>query len=123
HRLRPMLIGMPALMVVLGIALVVLGRAPMIDAVLVALWGMAFGGVPVAWSTWVTRTVPDEAESAGGLIVAAIQLAIATGAAAGGVVFDANGAAGVFVGAAIVLAVAVATIVTGVPKRVGVVAS
>ena len=48
HRLRPMLIGMPALMVVLGIALVVLGRAPMIDAVLVALWGMAFGGVPVA---------------------------------------------------------------------------
>jgi hypothetical protein len=29
----------------------------------------------------------------------------------------------VFVGAAIVLAVAVATIVTGVPKRVGVVAS
>lgn len=121
HRLRPMLIAMPALMVVLGIALVALGRAPMIDAVLVALWGMAFGGVPVAWSTWVTRTVPDEAESAGGLIVAAIQLAIATGAAAGGVVFDANGAAGVFVGAAVVLAVAVATIVTGVPKRVGVV--
>ncbi|RQS54814.1 MFS transporter [Burkholderia sp. Bp9090] len=120
HRLRPMLIGMPALMVVLGVALVALGRAPMIDAVLVALWGMAFGGVPVAWSTWVTRTVPDEAESAGGLIVAAIQLAIATGAAAGGVVFDANGAGGVFLGAAAVLAVAVATIVTGVPKRVGV---
>ena len=123
HRLRPMLIGMPALMVVLGIALVALGRAPMIDAVLVALWGMAFGGVPVAWSTWVTRTVPDEAESAGGLIVAAIQLAIATGAAVGGVVFDANGAGGVFLGAAAVLAVAVATIVTGVPKRVGVAAA
>lgn len=63
--------------------------------------------------------MPDEAESAGGLIVAAIQLAIATGAAAGGVVFDANGAGGVFLGAAAVLAVAVATIVTGVPKRVG----
>lgn len=123
HRLRPMLIGMPALMVVLAIALVALGRAPMLDAVLVALWGMAFGGVPVAWSTWVTRTVPDEAESAGGLIVAAIQLAIATGAAAGGVVFDANGAGGVFVGAAAVLAVAVATIVAGVPKRVGVAAA
>ena len=56
-------------MVVLGVALVALGRAPVIDAVLIALWGMAFGGVPVAWSTWVTRTVPDEAESAGGLIV------------------------------------------------------
>jgi DHA1 family purine ribonucleoside efflux pump-like MFS transporter len=65
--------------------------------------------------------VPDEAESAGGLIVAAVQLAIATGAAAGGLVFDANGAAGVFIGAAVVLATAVATIVTGVPKRVEVV--
>ncbi|MGR8025152.1 MFS transporter, partial [Burkholderia cenocepacia] len=54
HRLRPMLIGMPALLVVLRIALVVPGRAPMIDAVLVALWGMAFGGVPVAWSAWAT---------------------------------------------------------------------
>ena len=39
----------------------------------------------------------------------------------GGVVFDANGAAGVFIGAAVVLAIAVATIVTGVPKRVEVV--
>ncbi len=43
HRLRPMLIAMPALMVVLGVALVALGRAPLVDAVLVALWGMAFG--------------------------------------------------------------------------------
>lgn len=119
HRLRPMLIAMPALMVVLGVALVALGRAPLVDAVLVALWGMAFGGVPVAWSTWVTRTVPDEAESAGGLIVAAVQLAIATGAAAGGVVFDANGASGVFIGAAVVLAVAVAMIVSAVPARAG----
>ncbi|KWD80521.1 MFS transporter [Burkholderia ubonensis] len=119
HRLRPVLVAMPALMVVLGVALVALGRAPLVDAVLVALWGMAFGGVPVGWSTWITRTVPDEAESAGGLMVAAVQLAIATGAAAGGVMFDANGAAGVFVGAAVVLAAAVATIVTGVPKRLG----
>jgi len=48
-------------------------------------------------------------------------LMIAIGAAAGGLVFDANGAAGVFIGAAVVLATAVATIVTGVPKRVEVV--
>ena len=39
-------------------------------------------------------------------------------AAQPGGVFDANGAVGVFVGAAVVLAIAVATIVTGVPKRV-----
>jgi predicted MFS family arabinose efflux permease len=64
--------------------------------VLVAIWGMAFGGVPVAWSTWITRTVPDEAESGGGLFVAAFQFAIATGSGVGGLLFDASGALGVF---------------------------
>lgn len=115
--LRPMMIAMPALMVVLGAALALFGKLTALDAVLVALWGAAFGGVPVAWLTWVTRVVPDEAESAGGLIVAAIQLAISLGAAAGGVVFDTNGATGVFVAAAVVLVVAVTTIVAGVPVR------
>jgi predicted MFS family arabinose efflux permease len=117
RNLRSVLIAMPALMIVLGAALVLLGRAPVADAVLVALWGMAFGGVPVAWSTWSTRIVPDEAESAGGLMVAAVQLAIATGAAVGGLVFDATGVNGVFVGSVAILAVAVVTIVLGVPAR------
>ena len=115
RNLRMTLIAMPAAMILIGVALVSLGRAPVADAVLIALWGVAFGGVPVAWSTWVTRTVPDEAESAGGLIVAAVQLAIATGAAVGGVVFDASGAKGVFMGSAAVLVVAVLAILSGVP--------
>ena len=48
-------------------------------------------------------TVPDEAESAGGLLVASIQLAISAGAAGGGAVFDLNGASGVFVGSGVLL--------------------
>lgn len=40
---------------------------------------------------------PGEAESAGGLIVAAIQFAIALGAASGGILFDTAGASGVYV--------------------------
>jgi len=97
----------------MALALVMLGRAPVADAVLVAFWGMAFGAVPVAWTTWITRTVPDEAESGGGLIVAAVQLAITLGAAVGGAVFDAAGAKGVFVGSAVVLLLAAGTISTG----------
>ena len=102
HRLRPMLIAMPALMVVLGIGLVALGRAPMIDAVLVALWGWLSAACR-SHGRHGSRAPYPMKPSAGGLIVAAVQLAIATGAAAGGVMFDANGAAGVFVGAAVVL--------------------
>ena len=108
--LRMTLLLMPLAMGAIALALVALGRAPIADALLVALWGMAFGAVPVAWTTWITRTVPDEAESGGGLIVAAVQFAITLGAAAGGVVFDHAGASGVFVGAGVVLFVAAAMI-------------
>jgi predicted MFS family arabinose efflux permease len=88
---------MPVIMGLAGLGLATLqGSAPIGDAILIAIWGMAFGSMPVGWSTWITRTVPDEAESGGGLLVAAIQFAIALGAALGGVVYTASGALGVF---------------------------
>ena len=93
------------------------GAPILCDAAMVALWGLAFGAVPVAWSTWITRAVPDEAESAGGLFVATIQFAIATGAAAGGAMFDANGVTSVFVASGIVLFLAALTIVSAVRTR------
>lgn len=100
------LIGMPLAMGLMAVALVSMGSAPIVDAVLVSFWGMAFGAVPVGWSTWLTRTVPDEAETGGGMLVAAIQLAITIGAAAGGMIFNVTGAKGVFMGSAIALLIA-----------------
>jgi len=110
RNLHRTLIAMPLAMGLLGVGLVVMGSAPLVDAVLVALWGMAFGAVPVGWSTWITRTMPDEAESGGGLLVASIQLAITIGAAAGGVIFNVTGAKGVFMGSAVALLIATLTI-------------
>lgn len=115
--LRMTLLLMPLAMGAIALALVALGRAPIADALLVALWGMAFGAVPVAWTTWITKTVPDEAESGGGLIVAAVQFAITLGAAAGGLVFDHSGASGVFVGSGVVLLVATAMIFVSLRAR------
>jgi predicted MFS family arabinose efflux permease len=115
--MRLTLTVMPLLMGVLGLGLAASGGAPLADAALVALWGLAFGGVPVAWSTWITRTVPDEAETGGGLIVAAVQLAIALGAAVGGAIFDVTGAAGVFATGGFVLLAASALIGVGVEAR------
>ncbi|CAM5775065.1 MFS transporter [Labrys miyagiensis] len=115
--LRLTLMAMPLVMGVLGLVLAGLGSAPLADTVMIALWGLAFGAVPVAWSTWITRAVPDEAESAGGLIVAAVQLAISIGASAGGVFFDASGARGVYAAAGIVLLVATLIILAGIRKQ------
>ncbi|MDX5434945.1 MAG: MFS transporter, partial [Halomonas sp.] len=115
--LRLTMIAMPLLMGSLGVALVVLQSTPATDAALVAVWGLAFGAIPVAWSTWLTRTVPDEAESASGLLVAAINLAIATGAAAGGLIFDLGGALNVFAASGAVLLLAALMILMGVRTR------
>ncbi|NMZ38871.1 MFS transporter [Pseudomonas proteolytica] len=100
------LVLMPALVGVAALALVLLPASLPGQAILLAIWGLAFGGVPVAWSNWVASAVPDQAESAGGMVVASVQSAIATGAAAGGAVFSLGGSAGVFVAAAVLMLLA-----------------
>ena len=99
--LRWTLIIMPILVGVVALLLVLLPPSFTGHALLIAVWGMAFGGVPVAWSTWVSTAVPDEAESAGGMVVAAVQGAIAAGAAMGGLLFNYAGISGVFATAGI----------------------
>lgn len=100
------LAAMPALVGVASLLLVLLPASVPGQAALLAIWGLAFGGVPVAWSNWVANAVPDQAESAGGMVVASVQSAIATGAAAGGAMFSLNGSAGVFVAAALLMLLA-----------------
>jgi predicted MFS family arabinose efflux permease len=56
--------------------------------VAVALWGLGFGAVPTTSQTWISRAEPTRVEAAGGLVVATFQLAIALGAALGGVLLD-----------------------------------
>ncbi|GAA1898024.1 MFS transporter [Asanoa iriomotensis] len=58
-------------------------------AIAVAAWGVAFGGLPTLVLTWVARAEPNRLEPAGSLATAMFQVAIATGAAVGGVLVDA----------------------------------
>ncbi|MGL5251425.1 MAG: hypothetical protein ACRC7P_10140, partial [Enterovibrio sp.] len=60
----------------------------------------------VAWSAWVTKGVADAPESGGGLMVAAIQLAITLGAAVGGWLLDSLSISATFMGSALLLAFA-----------------
>jgi predicted MFS family arabinose efflux permease len=70
---------------------------------MVAFWGMAFGAVPVGWSTWMAQSAPDETESGGGILVASVQVAIAVGAALGGSIFSFSGVTGVFAAGGVLL--------------------
>ena len=114
RNLRLTLALVPFAMGVLALLMVAFGHLALLDGLLVTLWGFAFGLVPVGWSTWLATTVPDEAESAGGLMVASIQLAISAGAAGGGLVFDLNGASGVFTVSGVLLVAAMVMVFAGV---------
>ncbi|HIG8796609.1 TPA: MFS transporter [Raoultella terrigena] len=112
--LRMTLALVPLVMSILALMMVTFGHLALLDGLMVAMWGFAFGLVPVGWSTWLATTVPDEAESAGGLLVASIQLAISAGAAGGGAVFDITGASGVFTGSGLLLLSAMVIVLVGV---------
>jgi DHA1 family purine ribonucleoside efflux pump-like MFS transporter len=111
------------LIALVGFSLILVGSSPIASAIAVGLWGFAFGALPVGFQTWLVRVAPeDEAESAGGLIVAAFQVAIASGAVFGGLLVDGFGTLGVIAYAT------VATLVGGAgvlllgsksPERVG----
>ncbi len=97
---------LPALMAATAAALTVLGTSVVAVGILLAVWGFAGTSAPVAWWTWLARTVPDEAEAGGGLMVAIVQLAITLGATMGGIVFDAAGPRAEFLASAGLLAIA-----------------
>lgn len=114
--LRTALVGAPAGLALIGLALIGLGRDGLATGILLALWGLVGTAAPVAWWTWLSRTLPDDAEAGGGLMVAAIQLAITLGAAAGGLVFDAGGYRATF-GASALILLAAAVVACVAPLR------
>lgn len=107
-RLHSLLIAMPLTMAAIAVALTALGGSLMAVASLLAAWGLIGTAAPVAWWTWLSKTLPRDAERGGGLMVAVVQLAITLGATVGGLVYDLKGYQSTFgVSAAILCASAV----------------
>jgi predicted MFS family arabinose efflux permease len=116
-RLRATLIGPPLAMAALALGLVAIGASPLITAILLALWGLISTPSSAAWWTWLSHTLPEDAEAGGGLMVAVIQFAITVGAALGGLLVDASGYSAAFgAGAAILTASALLTVVSSRAK-------
>jgi predicted MFS family arabinose efflux permease len=81
----------PALMSVIAVALVLAGSSVWASTLLLGIWGLVATSAPVGWWTWLARTLPQDAEIGGGLMVAIVQLAIMLGATVGGLLFDLSG--------------------------------
>lgn len=102
-RLYGLLIAMPIAMAGIAVSLTVVGEVPILVTGLLATWGLIGTAAPVAWWTWLSRVLPDEAEAGGGLMVAVVQLAIALGATLGGLAYDASGYRSTFAVSAVAL--------------------
>ncbi len=90
-RLYGVLIALPLAMAAIAVGLTLVGSYPVAVTILLAVWGLTGTAAPVGWWTWLSKVLPDDAEAGGGLMVAVIQLAIAFGATAGGLLYDASG--------------------------------
>lgn len=85
------LLTIPVLMAVIALALIPFGSSVAAVMVLLGLWGFLATAAPVGWWSWIAEAMPHNAEAGGGLMVAVIQLAIALGSTAGGLLFDSSG--------------------------------
>ncbi len=117
-QLYSLLITIPAIMAVIATTLVEIDGTPLNVGLLLTLWGLLATAAPVGWWTWLSKTMPHEAEAGGGLMVAIIQLAVMLGAIVGGTLFDAWGYRGPFSLAAGLLVVA--SLLAIVTSRIGV---
>jgi predicted MFS family arabinose efflux permease len=97
------LVIIPALMAATALALVLFGGWVSAVVVLLGLWGLMATSAPVGWWSWVADTMPNDAEAGGGLMVAIVQMAIALGATAGGVLLDSAGYRSTFLASALIL--------------------
>lgn len=102
------LMAIPLLMAVIALALIPVGSAVVPVAILLGLWGLMSTAAPVGWWSWVAQAMPNDAEAGGGLMVAVVQLAIASGSMLGGWLFDHSGYQSTFYASAAILLVGAA---------------
>ncbi|MGL4507306.1 MAG: MFS transporter [Aeromonas sobria] len=116
RHLYRMLRWLPLVLGVITLALLMVEHHFWGVAMMLILWGALNSAIPVAWSAWITQGIADSPESGGGLMVAAIQLAITLGAAVGGWLLDSLSISATFMGSALLLAAA--SLVVGNGRRI-----
>jgi predicted MFS family arabinose efflux permease len=103
RHLYPLLRWLPLALGAVTLAMLGVGHVLLGVAASMIAWGALNSAIPVAWSTWLSREMSDDPENGGGLLVAAIQLAIMSGAALGGLLLDHASIAATLLGGATLL--------------------
>jgi predicted MFS family arabinose efflux permease len=87
-RLRQTVVGISVVLTLAMVLLVLVGNSALTAGVILILWGLGYGAVPVSFQTWILDAAPDAAEAASSLYVSTFNLSIALGALFGGLAVD-----------------------------------
>lgn len=77
-------------------------HSPQAAVLLVVLWGLVFGGIPVALQIWLQRAAPARFEAGSSILVSVFQVCLALGSVAGGQLTNHGGVSLAFLGGACV---------------------
>jgi len=88
RRLRATFATSAALLAVATLLLPVVGRSTGGAVVLLAMWGLAYGAVPVCSMTWFAQAAPEAREAATVVFTSSFQAMLSVGALLGGLVVD-----------------------------------
>jgi predicted MFS family arabinose efflux permease len=113
RHLYGLLRGLPLALGAVTLAMLAAGNVKLAVAALMIVWGAVNSALPVSWFNWLALGIKDEPEGGGGLMVAAIQLAIMLGASLGGVLLDHFSVVTTFVGGSALLLLASVTVGNG----------
>jgi predicted MFS family arabinose efflux permease len=64
------------------------GESKLAISAVVAVWGLAFGVIPIAITVWMFKAEPDYPEAGQALLVSVVQIALSSGALIGGRIVD-----------------------------------
>lgn len=88
RNVRLAMIGMAVSMGAAVLLLAVFGSDQLAASAAIALWGLAFGAMPISIQTWMFKAAPEAMETSGALLVTVFQVALASGALIGGLLVD-----------------------------------
>lgn len=113
RHLDRLLHGLPLGLAIVTLTTLAIGHFIWPLALALVAWGALNAAIPVAWFNWLAQQVSDEPEAAGGLMVAAIQLAIMVGASLGGFLLDHLSISATFIAGALLLVLSSVTFSVG----------
>lgn len=112
--IRLLLGGSAALFGVALLAATSVGTGLLASIVIVAIWGLAIGAIPLALTEWMLKAVPKAPEAGQALLVCVFQVSLASGALTGGRVVDNFGVpSAMIVGGSLALLAALIVVVLG----------